>query len=88
MTAAATAATAASQELWPFGRALFQRAQEPNIPFGNPSLRFYVHAACLPLTRASVFTDFEETQNMSQLEVAETASIRYDLAYIRLIIFK
>ena len=31
----AAAATAVSQELWTSGGALFQRAQEPNIPFGG-----------------------------------------------------
>ena len=31
----ATAAAAVSQELWTSGGALFQRAQEPNIPFGE-----------------------------------------------------
>ena len=38
LATAATAATAAatvSQELWNLGRALFQRAQEPNIPCGE-----------------------------------------------------
>ena len=38
------AATAASQQLWTSGGALVQRAQEPNIPFGNPSLR-HIHNA-------------------------------------------
>ena len=33
--AAATAAAAVSQELWTSGGALFQRAQEPNIPCGE-----------------------------------------------------
>ena len=31
---------AVSQQLWTSGGALIQRAQEPNIPFGNPSLRY------------------------------------------------
>ena len=31
----ATAAAAVSQELWNLGRALVQRAQEPNIPCGE-----------------------------------------------------
>ena len=33
---AATAAPAVSQELWTSGGAVFQRAQEPKIPFGEP----------------------------------------------------
>ena len=34
-TAATAAAATVSQELWTSGGALFQRAQEPNIPFGE-----------------------------------------------------
>ena len=35
LATAATAAAAVSQELWTSGGALFQRAQEPNIPCGE-----------------------------------------------------
>ena len=45
-TTAAAAAATVSQELWTSGGALFQRAQEPNIPFGE-SLTSTFHAAQL-----------------------------------------
>ena len=42
------AATAASQQLSPCGRALVQRAQEPNIPFGESltSMKTSLHGYC------------------------------------------
>ena len=51
MTAAA--ATAASQQLWTSGGALIQRAQEPNIPFGESltsishPYMYYMHTIAL-----------------------------------------
>ena len=53
-TVLATAAAKVSQELWTFGGALVQHAQEPNIPFGESLTSIYDNSRGMVIGGSSV----------------------------------